>query len=110
MNAATRVITHDEINGRTEPLVIILPELRVILLLLVVLLSAFAFIYIKDFNRRLFIDWQQKQHQIEQLKIDNNKLLLEQSAWSSQARVQQVAQEQLEMQMPPTKEIIMLPA
>lgn len=110
MNAATRVITHDELVGKREPLVIDFSESRVLMLLFIVLMSALALIYVKDLNRRLFIDVQQHQAQTEQLQIENNRLLLEQSAWSSQARVQQVAAEQLDMELPATKEIVMLKA
>jgi cell division protein FtsL len=110
MNAATRVVVHGEDFGRSEPLVVRLPESRVIFLLVVVLLSALAFIYVKDLNRRLFIEYQQEQHQGEQLTVETNRLLLEQSAWASQARVQQVAEQQLNMQLPSTRDIIMLKA
>lgn len=110
MNAATRVIAHGEVIARHEPVEIHVSESKILIMLLVVLLSALAFIYVKDLNRRLFIDYQQEQHQAEMLQTDANKLLLEQSAWSSQARVQQIAETQMDMQIPATKDVIMIKA
>lgn len=109
MNAATKVITHGTVIVREPlPLVVRLPESRLFVFLFIILLSGLALIYVKDLNRRLFMDYQHTVAQTEQLQTDNNKLLLEQSAWSSQARVQEVAEQQLNMQMPATKDIVML--
>lgn len=108
MNAATRVIAHGEVIARHEPIEIHVSESKILLMLFVVLISALAFIYVKDLNRQLFIDYQQLQSQTEQLQTDSNKLLLEQSAWSSQARVQQIAEQQMDMLIPATKDVVML--
>ena len=77
-------------------------------LMIAVLISAFAVVYVKDLNRRLFIQYQQLQVQHNQLYIDWGKLLLEQSAWSTQARVQRVAQQQLHMVTPTPNQVALV--
>ena len=78
------------------------------MLIFLLLLSALGLIYVKDLNRRMFIDYQQAQTQGEQLQVYNNKLLLEESSWASQTRVQKIAEEQLSMQLPVPAEIVMV--
>lgn len=108
MNAATRVLTHNELVIRRETLTFVWPELQVLVMLFLVLVSALAVVYAKDLNRRSFIDYQQLQRQGEQLQISNNNLLLEQSAWSAQARVRRVAEQQLDMQVPASNSVVIL--
>ena len=80
---------------------------RFIMLMMTVLLSAFAVVYVKDLNRRLFIQYQQLQASHNQLYINWGKLLLEQSAWSTQARVQHIAQQQLHMVSPTPNQVVL---
>lgn len=79
----------------------------VISVLGLVLLSAFMVVYIKDLNRRLFIQYQQLQQVEQQAKIDTGKLLLERTTLSSQERIQMLAQK-LHMVMPSRKHIIIV--
>jgi cell division protein FtsL len=108
MNAAVKVLSPGSTLGRSSAVSWKLPELKVLVLVFFVLVSALGLVYIKDLNRRLFISLQQMQTQAEQLQADNNKLLLEQSAWATQARVQQVAKQQLDMQIPSSTDVIMI--
>jgi len=85
-----------------------LPELKILVLIFVTLVSALSVVYIKDLNRRLFIAHQKLEIQAEQLRGENNKLLLEQSAWGAQARVQMVAQDKLQMKIPASADVIMI--
>ena len=80
------------------------------LLLLWLFLSAFALVYVKDLNRRLSRDYQQLQHRYVDVQTQWEKLLLEQGAWTSQARIAQLAQAQLGMHVPSTKETRAWPA
>jgi cell division protein FtsL len=73
-----------------------------------ILLSAFAVVYMKDLNRRLFIQYQGLQHVTSQLQVQWGKLLLEQSAWSTQARIQNVAMKKLNMVVPTRKDIVLV--
>ncbi len=70
------------------------------LLTLSILASAFGLIYLKDYNRRLFIHFQKLQNTAQQYQVTKGKLLLEQSTWSTQARVQKIAQQRLGMVAP----------
>ncbi len=80
----------------------------VIVLVMSLLLSAFGVIYMKDYNRRLFIQYQQTQQMGQQAEVEWGKLLLEQSTWSTQARIQTMAQNQLGMVMPAPDHIVMV--
>lgn len=79
-----------------------------VLLLFASVLSAFAVVYVKDLNRRLFIDYQVLQQVRQQYEVEWNKLLLEQSTWSTQARIQTLAQTQLNMIYPKQKNIVII--
>jgi cell division protein FtsL len=115
MNTATRLYTNKVLLPEShltaeQTIVFPVPNLHVLVLLFVVLLSAITLIYVKDLNRRLFIESQKMQNTYAQLQTEQEKLLLEQSAWSTQARVQQIAEQNLEMQMPGANSIVMIKA
>ena len=67
-------------------------------LIMAVFISAFAIIYVKDLNRHLFSELQAMQMVSQQIDVEWGQLRLEQSAWSTQARVQQIAQDHLGME------------
>lgn len=93
MNAITRVY-HQQI--RLNPfvgLVINSRTLALIILFLCVFASAVGVVYMKDLNRRLFIQYQNQLQTEQQYTIDWGKLLLEQSTWATQARVQAIARQ-----------------
>ncbi|MDF1795155.1 MAG: cell division protein FtsL [Coxiellaceae bacterium] len=79
-----------------------------IFLVLSIVISAFTLIYVKDLNRRLFIESQSLQAQHQKQTNQWGKLLLEQSTWSAQSRVQSIAQQNLQMVMPSAKSIVLL--
>jgi cell division protein FtsL len=70
------------------------------LLLVLVLFSAIGVVYLKDYNRRMYIDSQSLQRTISQQISLAGKLMLEQSAWSAQTRIQQLAEKKLSMHAP----------
>lgn len=72
------------------------------------ILSAFAVVYLKDLNRRTFIQYQNKVRDNQQARVEWGKLLLEQSTWSAQANIQQTAAQRLGMITPNTKDIIFI--
>lgn len=72
------------------------------------LLSAFALVYVKDANRRLFIEKQTLSVQKQKIMTHWNQLLLEQSTWAAQARIQHVAKHRLKMVMPAPSDIVMI--
>ena len=70
--------------------------------------SAFAIIYVKDLHRRLFINYQQQTAAQQREQVRWGKLLLEQSAWSTQSRIQRIAQNRLGMEVPAYHQIVMI--
>ena len=109
MNAVTRTaFVVDNSFVKNVPFNLELAELKIVALISLLLISALSMVYIKDFNRRLFITYNKLQIKTEQLQTENNKLLLEQSAWGAQARVQVVAQRELQMQIPRSADVYMI--
>jgi cell division protein FtsL len=77
-------------------------------LIILLIVSAFSVIYLKDLSRRLFIRYQNLQQVQQHDEVEWSKLLLEEGAWSTQSRVQNVATTQLNMIMPAMKNIVMI--
>lgn len=100
MNAVVKAVISENTLMRRIALNFQLPELNILVIVFLLLISALGVVYVKDLNRRLFIIQHRLQVQSEQLQAESNKLLLEQSAWAAQARIQRVAQQQLHMQIP----------
>ena len=90
--------------------IISLPQfrLRTVFFMLAILMSALSILYMKDLNRRLFIQYQMLESVGDQIQVDWGKLLLEQGAWSTQSRIQEVAQTTLEMRVPAPQEIVLI--
>ena len=109
MNAITRVYTSGSVRantvGRAQRVSWSLGT-KVLMVLLV--LSAFVMVYLKDLNRRTFIQYQNMVQANQQAQVDWGKLLLEQSTWSAQANVQQVATDRLQMVTPKAKDIVLI--
>jgi cell division protein FtsL len=110
MTTATRALSQGKYIGKVDeqPLLhegMFNLRMTALVLTIAVVLSAFAVVYVKDLNRRLFIQSQGLQMANNKLQVEWGKLLLEQSTWSSQARVQQLAQERLNMKVPSPSEV-----
>ena len=110
MNTATRFVSVPDLSGRRKWGVFAINWRTgwLIALVLGLLFSAFGVVYVKDLNRRLFIQYQTLQHEKSQHLVRFGKLLLEQSTWSTQARVQQIAEHRLGMKAPAKKHIILV--
>jgi len=108
MNTAIRVLPQNRLDTAVPALLIKKPKIVNLALIIFLLCTAFAVIYIKDVNRRLFIHYQGLQATHDRLYEDWGKLLLEQSTWSSQGRVQRIATQRLAMTIPSPKEIVVL--
>lgn len=102
------VLTDVEVIGQREEIIFPMPNLCVMLGLFLCLLSAISLLYVKDLNRRLYIDYQKAQKVSIQLATDQEKLLLEQSAWSTAMHVQRIAQNRLDMEVPDAQRVVML--
>lgn len=75
-------------------------------LLFLVMSSAISVIYTKHESRKLFVELQQVNREIDELDIDWGRLQLEQSAWSSHGRVEKIARKRLDMRLPAADEVI----
>ncbi len=100
MNAITRAYIQQIKVNPFAGLFVSSRQLAAMILFLCVFFSAVGVVYMKDLNRRLFIQYQGLQQSQQQSEITWGKLLLEQSAWSTQSRVQEIASKQLGMVMP----------
>ncbi|HVW68678.1 MAG TPA: cell division protein FtsL [Steroidobacteraceae bacterium] len=67
--------------------------------------SAAGAIYCKHRAREMFVELERLNARRDNLEIEWGQLQLEQSAWSTQAFVERVANTKLHMAMPPPKEI-----
>jgi cell division protein FtsL len=83
-------------------------HLSVVLLAILVFITSFAVIYVKDYQRRLYAETQSLIAQNNQIETDWGKLLLEQSTWTMQSRIERIAATQLNMVTLNPKDIIMV--
>lgn len=74
--------------------------LLVVLLVLACLGSALAVITASHLTREQYADLQRLESEHQQLQTEWGQLLLEDSAWSSPARVEGLAEERLDMRLP----------
>ncbi|MGH8320694.1 MAG: cell division protein FtsL [Gammaproteobacteria bacterium] len=78
------------------------------LLVVAVFLSALAVIDARHENRMLFAQLQQARQQRDQMNVEWGQLLLEQSTWSTHARIEQMATQKLDMQIPLHPQIVVV--
>ncbi|MDZ7853379.1 MAG: cell division protein FtsL [Halomonas sp.] len=79
--------------------------LLVVLLLAACLGSALAVITSSHLTRDQYARLQQLEREQQQLQTEWGQLLLEESAWSSPARIERLAHERLEMRLPDIDEV-----
>ena len=77
-----------------------------VVLLFLVMGSAVSVVYTKHESRKLFVELQQLNRQIDELNIDWGRLQLEQSAWSSHGRIEKIARKRLDMELPVASEVV----
>lgn len=108
MNAITRVYHHHAVR---HPLIRQQRSTwgwKVKGLIVALILSAFAVVYLKDLNRRAFIQYQDMAHANQQSQVEWGKLLLEQSTLASQANIERNAGDNLRMYTPDSKNIVLI--
>lgn len=94
MNTTARFISYWDILTKPETESTNQPVWSIVIAAALTLITALSLIYIKDLNRHLYSDLEALQQTQEELKIQNDQLLLEQNTWAAQARVQEIAQAQ----------------
>ncbi len=73
-----------------------------------VLVSGVGAVYCRYRTRQLFIHLEQLSRQRDDLDIQWGRLQLEESAWTTHALIESVAQKKLHMQMPPPRDIVVV--
>jgi len=106
MNAAAKALHHANFLSRETFSDLRLGRIApIVFLTITFLLTAFALIYVKDLHRHYFSEMQTVMKVHDDLNVERGQLLLEQSTWTTQARIQNVAQQELGMEIPKAKEI-----
>lgn len=76
------------------------------LLIVSVMGTAIGVIYSKHQTRKVFVSLQKLHKEIDELDIEWGQLQLEQSAWSSNGRIEKIARKKLQMTLPKANEIL----
>ena len=77
-------------------------------LVIACLASAVGAVYAKHQSRKLFMAFSALIDERDRLEVDWSRLQMEQSTWSTHARVEQLAREQMHMRNPKPEEIELL--
>ena len=111
MNAAAREICQGNFfNGHLFEMRISKPLFGYILLLCAVLFSALGVVYVTNLHRLTLSQLQMAEQQSHQLQLQWGQLLLEQASLATPARVQQLAENELHMILPTSKQTVILRA
>jgi cell division protein FtsL len=78
------------------------------LLCVMLVVSALGVAYSSHQTRNMYRDLQQLEKDHDDLEHEYEKLLLEQSAWADYTRLNELAQDKLEMTAPETSEMVVL--
>lgn len=73
---------------------------HLVLLVVAVTLSALAVVQVRQENRQRFAELQRWQTERDALNVEWGKLLLEEGAWSQHRRIETMATQRLNMNMP----------
>lgn len=86
------------------------PVMRLLVpgLLLLVVVSALSVVYVTHESRRMFTRLQQLNAQRDELVVDWWRLQIEESYWSTHARIDREARERLGMHIPQPSDVIIV--
>ena len=76
-----------------------------LILFMALILTALGVITSQHKSRKLYVELQQQQDTAKQYDIEWGQLQLEQSTWAMHSRIEQIANQQLHMQVPDAKRI-----
>ena len=106
MNAAARVLAQGSLfRGGVNTVNWSKQTISVMVLFASVLSSALGVIYVENSERHVFSELQSLQQTSDQLQIERSQLLLERSTWGAPTRVQNIAENRLEMSNPKSDQI-----
>src|SRR3954464_13797946 len=76
-----------------------------LILFLVLIVTALGTVTAQHKSRKLYFELQQQQDAAKQFAVEWGQLQLEQSTWAMHARIEHIATQQLQMQVPDVKRI-----
>ena len=79
-----------------------------LLLTVAIMVSSIGGIYAKHESRKLFTELQRLNAERDKLEVEWGQLQIEQSTWSTYARVEQLAREDMKMRPPTATEMTLL--
>ena len=82
--------------------------LLIMILLIVTFVSAISVVYVKHYNRKLFVELQQLEKQRDEMEVEWGKLQLEQNTWATHTRIERIAKEKLQMITPDSSDVIFI--
>lgn len=85
-------------------------KLLLALLWLGTMASALAVVYTTQHSRTLTAELVRAQKERDELRYEQERLLLEKGAWSAYSRIEKVAREKLNMHVPAPDERVLVPA
>ena len=101
MNTAAKVLEQSHaVHGRLTGLFLGYRSFGIMLLAVLALTSAFVVIYERNIFRSTLAQLQGMEQQQHELALEAKQLLLEQSTWGRQSRVQRIAEAELAMYNP----------
>jgi cell division protein FtsL len=83
-----------------------LSTVGIIVLLIMLMSSALAVIYSKNYSRSIFIDIERHERALDQYEVQWGQMQLELSTLAEQNRVERIAKERLKLVLPPRESII----
>jgi len=109
MNAAARIF-NQSVLSRSWVISALLSRTHfmTVALVLSVLTSALAMVYVTNASRSMNAGIQQMLSERQQLHIQWGQLLLEKTTWVAQARIQQTAERDLNMMAPDKKSVVIV--
>ncbi len=75
----------------------------------ILVVCALALVTSQHKARKLFVELQKQQDEARQLEVEYGQLQLEQSTWAMQSRVEKIASSNLQMRVPPSARILLVP-
>jgi cell division protein FtsL len=109
MNAAAKVIHQSNFfSGQLGDLRLSKGLFFRLVLLIALLLSSLAVIYMTNLHRVTFSQLQQEEQKAHQLQLQWGQLLLEQASLATPARVQEFATQKMHMALPLEKQTVIL--
>ena len=75
----------------------------------ILVVCALALVTSQHKARKLFVELQKQQDQARQLEVEYGQLQLEQSTWAMHSRVEKIASNNLQMRVPPTTRVRLVP-